>query len=87
MEIVSLEAIKAELRINPSVTDHDDLLKAQIEAAVVFVEREISGSIDPENKALGQAVILLVRQFYDGYREIRPTEAFYALIQPWRRYD
>ena len=34
--------------------------------------------------ALRSAVVLCVRQFYDGYREIRPTEAFYALIDPWR---
>ena len=34
--------------------------------------------------ALRSAVVLCVRQFYDGYREIRPTEAFYALIEPWR---
>ena len=36
--------------------------------------------------SLRQAVILGVRQLYDGYREIRPTEAFYALIAPWRRF-
>ena len=34
--------------------------------------------------ALRSAVVLCVRQLYDGYREIRPTEAFYALIDPWR---
>ena len=44
---------------------------------------DITGS----TQALKHAVILLVRQLYDGYREIRPTEAFYALIAPWRRYD
>ena len=43
--------------------------------------------VKPEYMALKQAVILCVRQFYEGYREIRPTEAFYALIAPWRRYD
>ncbi len=35
---------------------------------------------------LPQAVILCVRQFYNGYREIRPTEAFYALIEQYRYY-
>ena len=43
--------------------------------------------LSAQTKALKQAVILCVRQFYDGYREIRPTEAFYALIAPFRRYD
>ena len=32
------------------------------------------------------AVVLCVRQLYNGYREIRPTEAFYALMQPFRAY-
>ncbi|WP_425154701.1 hypothetical protein [Candidatus Palauibacter sp.] len=34
--------------------------------------------------ALKQAVIMCVRQLYGGHREIRPTEAFYALIAPWQ---
>ena len=34
--------------------------------------------------ALRSAVVLCVRQLYDGYREIRPTEAFDAMIAPWR---
>lgn len=33
---------------------------------------------------ISQAVILCVRQFYDGMREIRPTAAFYALLEPHR---
>ena len=33
---------------------------------------------------LKSAIIVCVRQLYDGYREIRPTEAFYALIYPYR---
>ena len=37
--------------------------------------------------SLAQAAVLAVRQLYAGYREIRPTEAFFALIAPWRRYD
>ena len=36
--------------------------------------------------ALRSAVILCVRQFYDGYREIRPNSAIYALIRPFRSY-
>ena len=37
-------------------------------------------------EALRAAVILCVRQFYDGYRRIRPTEAFYALLKPFQSY-
>ena len=32
------------------------------------------------------AGVLLVRQLYNGYREIRPTEAFFALVAPFRSY-
>ena len=95
-EIVSLDAIKRELRFDASTDDgsQDDLLTAQIEAAVSFVSREISRPLldegddeaDEVPPALRQAVILCVRQFYDGHPEIRPTAAFYALIAPWRRY-
>ena len=42
------------------------------------------GQDTPE--ALRAAVILCVRQFYDGYRRIRPTEAFFALIRPFQDY-
>ena len=94
-KIVSLDAIKRELRFD-STDDgsQDDMLTAQIEAAVSFVAREISRPLldegddeaDEVPPALRQAVILCVRQFYDGATEIRPTAAFYALIAPWRRY-
>ena len=178
-EVVTLDEIKAELRIDAAVSDHDALLTGHIEAAVSFVARHVDAplvdvaetiyaprpsgaslpvsfrvlavksvesvkywtpasalrddpdgavakgdlgrlvsegrhnllyppadgwpealqgsllavqvkrglAIDATTKALKQAVVLCVRQFYDGYREIRPTEAFYALIAPWRRYD
>ena len=36
--------------------------------------------------ALRSAVVLCVRQLFDGYREIRPKEAFFALMQPFRSY-
>ena len=191
--VLSLEEMKAELRINADVTEHDALITGQIAAAVSFVSKEIStplidvtetyyaepygpagadqllcfpprdvrsvpsikywtadGALRSEpdgeiaedghgrvvatahgtavyppetgwperlpgslfaveavrgmdvaratfddqgdlvtagkGEGLIQAVILVVRQLYDGYREIRPTEAFYALIAPWRYY-
>jgi len=35
--------------------------------------------------AVISGIVLCIRQLYDGYREIRPTEAFYSLIRPWRQ--
>ena len=77
---------------------HNGLLTDHIAAAVAFVGREIDRPLidegeteglpgdDPAMPALKAAVTLVIRQLYGGYREIRPTEAFYALIAPWRRY-
>ena len=42
------------------------------------------GQDTPE--ALRSAVVLCVRQFYDGYRRISATEAFYALLRPFQSY-
>ena len=42
------------------------------------------GQDTPE--ALRAAVILCVRQFYNGYRRIRPTEAFFAMVRPFQDY-
>ena len=36
--------------------------------------------------ALRSAVVLCARDFYDGYREIRPNSAIYAIIRPFRSY-
>ena len=87
-DLVSLDEIKRELRIDGA--DQDDLLADHIAAAQALIAREIEvllSDLDEAAKpALKQAVILCVRQFYEGYREIRPTEAFYALVAPWRRY-
>lgn len=41
--------------------------------------------LDVQSKVLRAAVILVVRQLFDGYEQIRPTTAFYALIRQWRR--
>ena len=41
----------------------------------------------PETQALKQALVLLVRQLYDGFHEFTATNAVMALIAPWRRFD
>ena len=54
-----------------------------------LVEIDVTRGLDihQTTKALRQAVVVAIRQFYDGYRELRPTEAVFALIEPWRRHD
>ena len=83
LQILSLERMKSELRIPDD--SHDDLVTGQIVAAWNFVsELTGRGAPDLDNPALRSAAILLVRQLYNGYREIRPTEAFYAMVDPFR---
>lgn len=44
--------------------------------------------IDDTNRAdtapLERAVILVVREFFNGYREIKPTDAFFSQVEPFR---
>ena len=62
-------------------------LSGQIHSAMAYIsEMTGRGSADLDNPVLRSAGVLLVRQLYDGYREIRPTEAFYGLIAPFRSY-
>ena len=37
-----------------------------------------------DNAALRSGAILLVRELYGGYREIKPNAAFYAIVDPFR---
>ena len=172
LDVLSLEMVKAELRIPQSETQHDELLTSHVAAGVAFVSKYLraplldraegfrcfrpgdsapivlptnnvrsvssvrywtvsGGSLEaaPDGMipvgslgrrvqhggyviypptsgwpvvlanslieivvtrgmntppALRSAVALCVRQLYDGYREIRPKEAFWAMIEPWR---
>ena len=43
--------------------------------------------IDDETEALKQALVLLVRQLYDGFHEFTATNAVMALIAPWRKFN
>ena len=43
--------------------------------------------IDDETEALKQALVLLVRQLYDGFHEFTATNAVMALIAPWRKFS
>ena len=85
LSILSVADMKLELRIQATESEHDVLLSGQITAAAGFV-MESTGVGVADLGPLRAAIILTVRQLYDGYRDIRPTEAFYALMQPFRSY-
>ena len=92
LAVVSLASMRTELRfppINPlkpdEGTEHDVLITRQIHDAANFAARS-TGVALADLHLLRPAIIAAVRQNYDGYREIRPTEAFYALLAPFRSY-
>ena len=83
--ILPLATMKDELRIPVDITEHDDLLTRQITDATNFIATS-TGVALADLGPLRAAITTTVRQLYDGYREIRPTEAFFALMGPYRSY-
>ena len=69
--------------VHPPAAGWPDVLSGSLLA--VEVKRQLI--LDAKTDALKRAVILGVRQSYDGHHEIKPTAAVYALIAPFRRYD
>ena len=67
-------------RIWPPDDGWPEILSGSLMLADVVV------GIDPTPPGLRQAVILAVRQLYEGHDEIRPNHAMYALMNPFRRY-
>ena len=86
--VVSLAAMKTELRITLDIHEHDDLITKQIQSAVSHVARTTGATAQvlAEQTALRSAAVLLVRELYDGAREIRPNAAFNLLMRPYRSY-
>ena len=57
---------------------HDDLVTGQITGAWNFISEATGrGYSDLGSPALRSAAVLLVRELYGGYREIKPSAAFY----------
>ena len=86
--IVSLATMKTELRIPLDIHEHDELITGQITAAVSHVAQTTGQPPQgiAEQTALRSAAVLLVRELYDGAREIRPNAAFNLLMRPYRSY-
>ena len=60
----------------------------EVEAgSMLEVDLTRSITLTTRTTALQHAVILAVRQLYNGYHTITGTAAMYALIAPWRRLD
>ena len=83
--ILPLDDMKLELRIDSAITEHDDLISKQIQSAVSYVSRT-TGAEGDNLLPLRLAVAAVVRDLYDGYREIRPNAASDALMQPYKSY-
>ena len=60
----------------------------EVEAgSLLEVDLTRSITLTTRTTALRHAVVLAVRQLYDGYHTITGNAAMYALIAPWRRLD
>ena len=81
--IVSLAAMKDELRIEQTETSHDELIKSQIVNAVSYVS-EATGRAVADLGELRQAVVTACREQYDGEREITPNAAHNSWLDPFR---
>lgn len=49
-------------------------------------EVTVNLGLDDPPKSMKSAAILVVRQLYEGFIEIRPTASFEALLAPWVRW-
>lgn len=79
---LTLEELKVQLRIDDDDGDSDAIVTEALEAAVSFV-KSLGGVTEDEineNPALRHAVIIASREFFNGFRELPPTHAVYAII-------
>lgn len=98
MNYITLEQIKAQLRIDELFADDDALLEGLGDAAESFLEAHLNCPLDDitaENsgelpKALVQALLMYVSYLYDndGSGETREIpNAFWILCNPWKTYS
>ena len=84
--ILPLAFMKLELRIDSSISEHDDLISKQIQSAVNFVSRS-TGAVGDDLLPLRAAAVSLCRELYDGYREIGPRSTAYGLMEPFKSWE
>ena len=66
LAVISGASMKMELRIPMEISDHDDLITAQIVAAVSYVVETTGRAVD-DLAELRPAVVAIVRAQYDGF--------------------
>ena len=83
--VLPLAHMKLELRIPAAELSHDGLLTSQIVSAVSYVAR----STEAEGDALlplRAAAAAIVRDLYDGERDVKKTAAHNTWMEPFRSY-
>ena len=84
--VVSLAMMKTELRIGQSETEHDAMIVSQIVASVSYLAaatgREGEGLL-----ALRLAATALVRDLYDGRRNLTEDSAVHAFAEVYRSFS
>ena len=80
LDVLSLEVAKRQLRI--TTNDADAIVLDAVEGAVAFVAdaANVTYAELADSRTLVQAVIVVLRDFYNGYSEIPPLHAVWALI-------
>ena len=83
LSVLSVAAMKTELRIPATETSHDALLTSQIVSAVSFCARSTGAALADLPRP---AIVAAVRSQYDGNRELGPRAAVYGWLAPFRSY-
>ena len=86
LAILPLAFMKLSLRIDSSITEHDDLISKQIQSAVGYIART-TGATGDDLLPLRAAAAAVVRDLYDGYREIGPRSTADWLMAPFISYE
>ena len=89
LEVLSIERMRLELSIPPTVHDDDTLLTGHINGAVDWVFRQTGRELATTDAAdvppgLVAACVAVVRELYDGHLNWSNSRALYRLIAPYR---
>ena len=83
LAVLSVAAMKEELRIPLGESEHDAMITRQIHDAANYAARA-TGVALADLHLLRPAIVSAVRQIYDGLHELSPNAAAYAWLEPYR---